>query len=57
MGGMRCTEAGTMQYTLTQPVQSWEGKQSEEDTSHTCFIQPKGEAKCNDKLNPGSSIN
>ena len=24
---------------------SW--KQSEQDASHTCFIQPKGEAKCN----------
>ena len=32
------TAAGTMRYTLTQLVQSWEGKQSEEDTSHTCFI-------------------
>ena len=32
---------------------SWEAflswKQCEEDTSHTCFIQPKGEVKCNDK--------
>ena len=32
---------------------SWEAflswKQSEEALSHTCFVQPKGEAKCNSK--------
>jgi len=39
--------------TEKKHVSSWDAflswKQSEQDAPHACFIQPKGEAKCNYK--------